>query len=58
MRVKAGVVLYSGYADHIDDAKEFIARFNLSQDDVSMRKCEDGGLYIITKRSIDLCEKE
>jgi hypothetical protein len=55
MKIRAGFVLLSGWAEHLDEAHDYIARYGLTSDDVSLRRSGEE-IYIITKREIELCE--
>jgi hypothetical protein len=57
MKIKAGFVIYAGWYDDMDDAKDFIKRHGLTSDDVSLRhNQETDSVYITAKREIELCK--
>ena len=57
MIIPPNYTLFAGEEYHINEAKEYIARHNLSADTVKLLK-RHGGLEIITKKEIELCEKK
>lgn len=56
MTYPAGTVLFAvtDDADALGDARAYIARYNLNQDDVRIGKTRAGMLVVETKREVEL----
>jgi hypothetical protein len=55
---KKGTILFSGYKEHLDFAKEYCEDMGLTGDDVKITINRKEELNVTTKRTVDLQERE
>jgi len=62
MKIRTGTILFAGGEENHKEALDYITKYGLTSDDVSLRKVMDDDrkiteIYIKTKKDIELCEK-
>lgn len=59
MKCPEGMVLLAGADcdEHVEEAKKYILRYNLTREDVKLTRSPENGVRIITKREIELCSE-